>query len=371
MLVVEDRRASSLRRGHDQAKAQAAAVAAALSRTSSSAARTAVATACSDTAAAAAAKSAGSGGGGAGGSAVAAVTLSPASSIGGALPLSRASTLAPELVILEEEDIGYPLGWRVADAFAVITLLTLTGVSIWWAATRTAYTSSPFAQSSLPVAVLMGPFGCYLRFYLSRLNGSMAGRHAWFPLGTFLANMIACTVNYSIRAGIDRSTVPVGLVTQAALSGVMLGFSGSLSTVSTWVVEVGAPGRCWLGGVGLLGWWCLGGSRLWGLGFFCYREREHVSSRHQKPTPTPHSPKTTAQTAAPAAAAVVPGAAPRLQLSAHQHRRCRAAGAHHLRHSGVDGPAIVLPTRGGCLLGWLRQQHSNAFVAASTGSIVW
>jgi fluoride ion exporter CrcB/FEX len=144
---------------------------------------------------------------------------------------------APDVVVLEEDDVGYPLGWAVADALAACTLIALTGVGIWWAAAWDEGSSSPFAQKSYGIALLFGPAGCLLRFYLSRFNGSLKGRWAWLPAGTFAANMVACAVNFSLRAGID-TTRHMPFAIEALLAGIMTGFSGSLSTVSTWVVEV-------------------------------------------------------------------------------------------------------------------------------------
>ncbi len=273
LFIVEDRRPSTLEKGLEGAKLAAAATAAALSRTSSTAARApcVVARAVSDAAAEAALSRVSSGGGGArarggrvgsssgggqpkgfdsggGGGAVAGVALSPAAS--GAL--SRAPTVTTEVVILEEEDIGYPVAWRFADVFATAALAAFSALAVFWVVTqRSEEQDTPWVKMSYGVALLVGPAGCFFRFYLSRFNGRLAGRWAWFPLGTFTANMVACVVNYSIRAGVDRSTVLPPFVVQAVLTGIMTGFSGSLSTVSTWVVEVS---RCWGALGGLLAW---------------------------------------------------------------------------------------------------------------------
>jgi fluoride ion exporter CrcB/FEX len=54
--------------------------------------------------------------------------------------------------------------------------------------------------------------------------------------------MVACTTNYVLRAVIDTKSPPFSNDHLAYLLGVTTGFSGSLSTVSTWVVEVGRRG---------------------------------------------------------------------------------------------------------------------------------
>ncbi len=48
------------------------------------------------------------------------------------------------------------------------------------------------------LAVLFGPPGCFLRWYLSRFNYKLPGHWKWLPCGTFAANMIACLVDYIV-----------------------------------------------------------------------------------------------------------------------------------------------------------------------------
>lgn len=156
-----------------------------------------------------------------------------------------------ELVILEDASVGYPLAWIIADGLAAASLLLVTGIYLWLLLTRDKPPSNPFRSDGFAIAALLGPVGAMARFKLARLNGSMAGRLSWFPLGTFIANMFACVVNYCIRAGLDLTAGTkreLPYMQAALLSGVMLGFSGSLSTVSTWVVEVGGRGaQAWRG----------------------------------------------------------------------------------------------------------------------------
>jgi fluoride ion exporter CrcB/FEX len=180
------------------------------------------------------ASSAGGGDGGGGGTPTAAAGASPLALP--ATPLGPAAA-ATEVVLLEEDDI-YPFGWGVVDAFALAAIGTLTGVSAWWLAARRGDRSNEFMQPSHAVALLLGPAGCYLRFFLSRFNGRVKGRWSWFPAGTFAANMGACVVNFTVRAYTQQLAGPVPNSIDDALSGLMTGFCGSLSTVSTWVVEV-------------------------------------------------------------------------------------------------------------------------------------
>lgn len=106
-------------------------------------------------------------------------------------------------------------------------------------------TDTAYYQSSL-ISALVSPFGTILRWYLSRLNGKLKGRWNWFPIGTFLANVIASILSalilgLSVYFSSDHSTL---LQTQQAewsatriLNGVRIGFTGCLSTVSTLVTE--------------------------------------------------------------------------------------------------------------------------------------
>ena len=48
------------------------------------------------------------------------------------------------------------------------------------------------------LAVLFGPFGCTLRWLLSKYNYKLPGHWKWLPAGTLAANMIACLVDYAV-----------------------------------------------------------------------------------------------------------------------------------------------------------------------------
>lgn len=82
-------------------------------------------------------------------------------------------------------------------------------------------------------ALVFAPAGCLLRFYASiHLNH----RLPFFPPGTFAVNM-AGTALMAIL--FDLQHVPMGNhVHCQVLQGLMDGFCGSLTTVSTWVVEI-------------------------------------------------------------------------------------------------------------------------------------
>lgn len=59
---------------------------------------------------------------------------------------------------------------------------------------------------------------------------------SWFPLGTFLANQMACVVDFVVW--VIMLWAHLSSLQQSMLYGFVTGFSGCLSTVSTWVVEV-------------------------------------------------------------------------------------------------------------------------------------
>ena len=82
-------------------------------------------------------------------------------------------------------------------------------------------------------ALVFAPLGCLLRFYASlHLNG----RGRWFPLGTFAVNMLGTALEGMFW---DLQYVPLGgYVGCQVLQGMMDGFCGCLTTVSTWVVEL-------------------------------------------------------------------------------------------------------------------------------------
>lgn len=90
-------------------------------------------------------------------------------------------------------------------------------------------------------AICCAPVGCLLRFYaLLKLNAVMPS----FPLGTFAVNMIGTAV---LGMAFDLQHVPVnssgdpvggGRLGCQVLQGIVDGFCGCLTTVSTWVIEL-------------------------------------------------------------------------------------------------------------------------------------
>ncbi|WVQ81786.1 hypothetical protein IAT38_003911 [Cryptococcus sp. DSM 104549] len=92
--------------------------------------------------------------------------------------------------------------------------------------------------------LLLSPPGTMLRFALSRVN-TRSPFIDRFPLGTFIANMVATLLVTGTYAAQRRpAVVGAGAVRCNALHAIQQGFCGCLSTVSTFVVEAGAV-RSW------------------------------------------------------------------------------------------------------------------------------
>lgn len=93
-------------------------------------------------------------------------------------------------------------------------------------------------------ALVFAPLGCLGRFYVSVLLNS---RVPSFPLGTFAVNMLGTVVEglcYDLQhvSGLG-AVVPAALTGCQVLQGVMDGFCGSLTTISTWVAELNGVAR--------------------------------------------------------------------------------------------------------------------------------
>ncbi|CAK7265233.1 hypothetical protein SEPCBS57363_001479 [Sporothrix epigloea] len=84
-------------------------------------------------------------------------------------------------------------------------------------------------------ALVFAPLGCLLRFYISlKLNSVFAT----FPLGTFTVNMLGTAVlgmAWDLQHSSAASSI---LVSCQVLQGIMDGFCGCLTTVSTWMTEL-------------------------------------------------------------------------------------------------------------------------------------
>lgn len=126
------------------------------------------------------------------------------------------------------------------------------------------------------MALIFAPLGALSRFYVSRF---LNARVPSFPLGTFAINIFGTCIE-AMCYDLYHSTRVVGAlssdssVTCNVLEGVMQGYCGCATTVSTWVVELNSLRRrhAWLYGIVSVGV-ALGlnttiiGSVLWTIGF--------------------------------------------------------------------------------------------------------
>jgi fluoride ion exporter CrcB/FEX len=85
---------------------------------------------------------------------------------------------------------------------------------------------------------LLAPLGAVLRWKLTSWNGRLRGNSwMWFPLGTLVANWTACLVS-SVLTAIEDSSQRFDTNIDETLSfALKAGFTGCLSTVSTYVAE--------------------------------------------------------------------------------------------------------------------------------------
>lgn len=93
-------------------------------------------------------------------------------------------------------------------------------------------------------SLVFAPVGCLLRFYASKyLNARIPA----FPLGTFSVNIFGtCILGmcYDLQHARSIGAAPGGSYTSCAvLEGVMEGFCGCVTTVSTWVAELNSLRR--------------------------------------------------------------------------------------------------------------------------------
>lgn len=90
---------------------------------------------------------------------------------------------------------------------------------------------------TMAYAAMWAPPGALLRWHLSGLNGRLGGNWSWFPAGTWAANVFGCLVSITAIA-LEYVSPATGFWRIGTLRSVKVGFSGCLTTVSTFVSEV-------------------------------------------------------------------------------------------------------------------------------------
>jgi CrcB protein len=99
-------------------------------------------------------------------------------------------------------------------------------------------------QPRATFALVFAPIGCLMRFYASKyLNARIPS----FPLGTFFVNVFGtCILGmcYDLQhARLIGAAPGSGYIACGVLEGVIQGFCGCITTVSTWVVELNSLRR--------------------------------------------------------------------------------------------------------------------------------
>jgi CrcB protein len=95
-------------------------------------------------------------------------------------------------------------------------------------------------QPRVTFALVFAPIGCLTRFYASKY---LNARTPSFPLGTFFVNIFGtCVLGMCYDLQHARS-IGGSYIACSVLEGVIQGFCGCVTTVSTWVVEVNSLRR--------------------------------------------------------------------------------------------------------------------------------
>lgn len=137
-----------------------------------------------------------------------------------------------EEAIKEEEKLEAAAPVPKTDIIAILGLVLLTA----WCIVGTVVETRHMWLRQSWVALLFAPIGCYLRWFLSRLNYKFKGKLSWTPAGTFIANMIGTAFSSAMSATQLRGNLDYwGTLVTGAVS---LGFCGATSTVSTFVTEI-------------------------------------------------------------------------------------------------------------------------------------
>ena len=115
-------------------------------------------------------------------------------------------------------------------------LTVFLGLGSWIAAIfLTAFPPQQHWRGRVTFALVFAPIGCLLRFYMSKYLNS---RNPSFPFGTFIVNILG-TIILGMCFDLQHTTsVAGGILSCQVLQGVMEGFCGCVTTVSTWVAEL-------------------------------------------------------------------------------------------------------------------------------------
>jgi len=150
------------------------------------------------------------------------------------IALSLSGLFVGAHLAISVEPVIPPLPYLVTRKF-LDRLAVLLGWGCWAGAVALCIVSpnSEIWRGTATFALVFAPIGCLMRFYLSlHLNGRIAS----FPLGTFIVNVAGSGL---LAAGWNLAHTQVGGVLGCQVfQGIEDGFSGCLTTVSTWVAEL-------------------------------------------------------------------------------------------------------------------------------------
>lgn len=135
----------------------------------------------------------------------------------------RSDTAHMHTIAAEDLKPDYP-AWVQVQLCLVFLLMWLASILI------TVYVGK--WRGIVSFALVMSPLGAWLRFQLSRLNL----RYDAFPIGTFMANMLGTAVLGMLLA--LQYTPGKTLLQCQVIQGIEDGFCGTLTTVSTFIVEL-------------------------------------------------------------------------------------------------------------------------------------
>ena len=129
---------------------------------------------------------------------------------------------------------------RILDPFAVFLAF-----GCWLGAVfLSIFPPEDFWRGRASISLVFAPPGCLLRFYASK---KLNARIPSFPLGTFFVNIFGTGILgmcYDLQHVRNIGAAPNGgVVACQVLEGVMEGFCGCTTTVSTWVAELTALRR--------------------------------------------------------------------------------------------------------------------------------
>lgn len=144
---------------------------------------------------------------------------------------------------IDPEKESRVLNYRVCRVFELTTAFLGVGVLIANIVLACTLSLDNFWKSQYAVAILFGAVGAWLRFRLSKYNGSFGLN--WFPSGTLMANIIACTLIavfyvllYGIKNSATGSLILTSQIHRVIVGAFSTGFCGSLSTTSSFVNEL-------------------------------------------------------------------------------------------------------------------------------------